>query len=80
MIAYKTVGWEEGKSKLWPWLKGSLRAAYVLIIPTQTLERLNDDMRQFFDYIYIVFNIQLRISTSKHPTEFHLWQLLGTDR
>ena len=47
MIACKTVGWEEGKSQLWPWLKCSLRAAYVLIIPTQTLERLNDDMRQF---------------------------------
>ena len=47
MIACKTVGWEEGESKLWPWLKGSLRAAYVLIIPTQTLERLNDNTRQF---------------------------------
>ena len=46
MIAYKTVGWEEGESKLWPWLKGSLSAAYVLIIPTHTLERLNDNMRQ----------------------------------
>lgn len=44
MIAYKKVRWGGGNSKLWPWLEGSLRAAHVLIIPTQTLERLKDNI------------------------------------
>lgn len=57
MITYRAVGWVEGgdrrekegwdNSKLWPWLKDSLRAVYDFLIPTQTLERVNNNLRLF---------------------------------